>query len=94
VGVFIRGNVTDLLIWSTRNIRRGTETRAGHSGATDDLVEIIAAQRPIRAGSPDARTILPVFDLDILVGMLFIPSLLELVSGRHTMSVESIASRG
>jgi hypothetical protein len=70
-----------------------TETGAGHSRATDDLVEIIAAQSPIRAGSADTRAILPVFYLYVLVGVLFIPSLLKLVVGRHTMPVESIAPR-
>jgi hypothetical protein len=69
-----------------------TKTGTCLSRASNNLIEIVTAQCPIGSRGANTRTILS-FLLDELVGVLLIPSLLELVWVLDTVSMQTIASR-
>lgn len=62
-------------------------------GIPDDLVKIVAAQRPFTSTTPDTRSVFTVLLPFKSIGMLLIPGLLESILERCAMSVKSIASR-
>jgi hypothetical protein len=84
--------MTVSLLTVTKSLEILTKTGTSLGGASNNLVEVITAQCPIGTRGADTRTILS-FLLDELVGVLLIPSLLELVGMRDTMPMQTVASR-